>query len=74
MVVGDGRVRIQRRIRHVQPGHIGRQAAAGARCQVRVHLPHDREVERLRFHVVREKMNLWKLTELLWIQNTGDVE
>jgi hypothetical protein len=39
--------------RYVHARHLGWQAAAGERRQVRVHVPHDGEDKRLRFHGLR---------------------
>jgi hypothetical protein len=50
---GIRRVRLRRCIRYVHARHPGWQAAAGERRQVRVHVPHHGEDERLRFHGLR---------------------
>ena len=45
------------RVARLQAGHVEGHAAAGERRQVRVRLPHHREVERLRLHGLRGALN-----------------
>src|SRR4029453_17798915 len=61
--MGLGRVRLQRHIRYVHARHHRWHAAAGERRQVRVRVPHESEVERLRLHRVRKAVNQYQQPE-----------
>src|SRR5262245_58595024 len=55
--MGIRRVRLRRRVRHVQARHHSGHAAAGERRQMRVRVPHESEDERLRVYGVWEAVN-----------------
>lgn len=52
-----GRIQLRCRVRYIRARHRGRQATAGERRQVRVHMSYGRAVKGLRFHGVRKTVS-----------------
>ena len=59
-------------LRYVHPRHLGWQAAAGERRQVRIRVPHDGEDKRLRFHGLRAQVKRdEQCTDEQWTPNSN---